>query len=51
MKPNSPELKSFIPVEKDSDFPVQNLPYGVYSPKINPETLLWVLPLETRSLV
>ncbi len=27
---NDPELKSFIPVAEDSDFPIQNLPYGVF---------------------
>ncbi len=25
-----PELRSFIPVKPDSDFPIQNLPYGVF---------------------
>src|SRR5579863_7979088 len=29
--PNDPALRSFIPVEADSDFPIQNLPYGVFS--------------------
>jgi fumarylacetoacetase len=29
--PNDPELKSFINVAVDSDFPIQNLPYGVFS--------------------
>lgn len=29
--PNNPELKSFIPVGADSHFPIQNLPYGVFS--------------------
>lgn len=27
---NDPKLKSFIPVSKDSHFPIQNLPYGVF---------------------
>jgi fumarylacetoacetase len=26
-------LKSFIPVSPDSHFPIQNLPYGIFSPK------------------
>ena len=29
--PNDPTLRSFIPVDADSDFPIQNLPYGVFS--------------------
>jgi fumarylacetoacetase len=29
--PNDPKLRSFIAVEPTSDFPIQNLPYGVFS--------------------
>src|ERR1700751_72025 len=29
--PNDPTLRSFISVEATSDFPIQNLPYGVFS--------------------
>ncbi|MDE2061031.1 MAG: fumarylacetoacetase [Bradyrhizobium sp.] len=29
--PNDPALRSFIPVDAESDFPIQNLPYGVFS--------------------
>jgi fumarylacetoacetase len=29
--PNHPSLRSFIPVDPSSDFPIQNLPYGVFS--------------------
>jgi len=29
-------LKSFIDVHPDSDFPIQNLPYGIFSTKENP---------------
>lgn len=29
--PNDPKLKSFIAVAPDCDFPIQNLPYGVFS--------------------
>src|SRR3954449_3791830 len=29
--PNDPKLRSFIPVTATSDFPIQNLPYGVFS--------------------
>ena len=29
--PNDPELRSFIPVDAGCDFPIQNLPYGVFS--------------------
>ena len=31
--PNDPSLRSFVPVEPGSDFPIQNLPYGVFSTK------------------
>src|SRR6201996_5146100 len=29
--PNDPALRSFVPVDPVSDFPIQNLPYGVFS--------------------
>jgi len=29
--PNDPKLRSFIPIDPTSDFPIQNLPYGVFS--------------------
>jgi fumarylacetoacetase len=29
--PNDPTLRSFIPVDAASDFPIQNLPYGAFS--------------------
>src|ERR1700744_1437834 len=31
MHPNDPKLRSFIPVDPAADFPIQNLPYGVFS--------------------
>lgn len=31
MHPNDPSLRSFIDVDPSSDFPIQNLPYGVFS--------------------
>src|SRR5580692_10100219 len=31
--PNDPTLRSFISVDHTSDFPIQNLPYGVFSAK------------------
>jgi fumarylacetoacetase len=31
--PNDPTLRSFIAVDPTSDFPIQNLPYGVFSAK------------------
>src|SRR3954449_2395526 len=35
--PNDPSLRSFIDVDPASDFPIQNLPYGVFSTvKTNP---------------
>ncbi len=30
MHPNDPKLRSFIEVDPSSDFPIQNLPYGVF---------------------
>ena len=27
---NDPSLRSFVPVSPESDFPIQNLPYGVF---------------------
>src|SRR5260370_25161066 len=29
--PNDPKLRSFVDVDPASDFPIQNLPYGVFS--------------------
>ena len=31
--PNDPTLRSFIDVDPTSDFPIQNLPYGVFQAK------------------
>ena len=31
MNPNNPELKSFIEVDKESHFPIQNLPFGAFT--------------------
>src|SRR5258706_2586589 len=31
--PNDPTLRSFTDVDAASDFPIQNLPYGVFSAK------------------
>jgi fumarylacetoacetase len=31
MHPNDPAHRSFVPVDPTSDFPIQNLPYGVFS--------------------
>ena len=31
--PNDPQLRSFIDVAPDSHFPIQNLPYGIFSAK------------------
>src|SRR6478752_2683574 len=35
MHPNDPKLKSFLAVAKDSHFPIQNLPYGVFTTPAN----------------
>ena len=51
MHPNTPKLKSFIPVDPSSDFPIQNLPFGVFSTRQSPEPRVgvaigeWVLDL------
>jgi hypothetical protein len=34
--PNDPRLRSFIALAPDSDFPIQNLPYGVFSTEARP---------------
>ena len=34
--PNDPSLRSFIEVDPASDFPIQNLPYGVFSTAADP---------------
>ncbi|MBR0822471.1 fumarylacetoacetase [Bradyrhizobium liaoningense] len=34
--PNDPGLRSFIEIDPASDFPIQNLPYGVFSTAANP---------------
>lgn len=36
MHPNDPRLRSFIDVKADCDFPIQNLPYGVFSTAADP---------------
>jgi fumarylacetoacetase len=33
IKANNPALKSWIDVDNNSDFPIQNLPFGIYSDK------------------
>lgn len=35
--PNDPTLRSFISVDPASDFPIQNLPYGVFSTSASPK--------------
>ena len=30
IKANDPKLRSWIEIERDSDFPIQNLPFGVF---------------------
>ncbi|WP_119344342.1 fumarylacetoacetase [Facilibium subflavum] len=33
IKANNPQLQSFITVDRNSDFPIQNLPFGIFSRK------------------
>jgi fumarylacetoacetase len=59
--PNDPSLRSFIPVDAASDFPIQNLPYGVFSARglaprigvaIGDHVLdLWALEQDSRLLI
>jgi len=37
MHPNDPKLRSFIDIDPSSDFPIQNLPYGVFFTPERPE--------------
>ncbi len=37
MHPNDPALRAFIEVSPASDFPIQNLPYGIFSTQANPQ--------------
>ena len=41
--PNDPALRSFIAVDAASDFPIQNLPYGVFSTESSPTPRVGVL--------
>src|SRR5689334_7733512 len=51
MHPNDPLLKSFIDVAADAHFPIQNLPFGVFStaadrmPRVGVAIGEWVLDL------
>src|SRR5579872_1697847 len=59
--PNDPSLRSFIGVDAASDFPIQNLPYGVFSGRGLPPRIgvaigdyvldLWVLEQDGRLAV
>mgnify|MGYP001300743536 CR=1 FL=1 len=33
IKANDPNLKSWMEVPSDTDFPIQNLPFGIFSTK------------------
>ncbi len=33
IKANNPDLKSWLVVNNDSDFPIQNIPFGIFKPK------------------
>ena len=37
MHPNDPTLRSFIEVDPSSHFPIQNLPYGVFTTPTTPK--------------
>lgn len=42
MHPNDPALRSFIDVPPGSDFPIQNLPYGIFSTQDKPSPRMCV---------
>ena len=37
VNPSDPSLRSFIEARPDSDFPIQNLPFGVFSTQSSPQ--------------
>lgn len=56
----SPDLRSFVPTPANSHFPIQNLPYGVFRPRVGGpprvgvaigEMILDLASLESRSLL
>lgn len=56
----SPDLRSFVPTPAESHFPIQNLPYGVFRPRVGGtsrvgvaigEMILDLAALESRSLL
>ncbi|MBW8903521.1 MAG: fumarylacetoacetase, partial [Bradyrhizobium sp.] len=58
--PNDPALRSFLPIDAESDFPIQNLPYGVFSTSGSPkprvgvaigESILDLAVLESEGLI
>jgi fumarylacetoacetase len=58
--PNDPALRSFLEVDPTSDFPIQNLPYGVFSTPASPRprvgiaignTILDLAVLEAERLI
>ena len=60
MHPNDPALKSFLDVAEQSDFPIQNLPFGIFNTASQPQARAgvaigdWVLDLsvlESRGLL
>ena len=36
MSTTDPALRTFLPVAPQSDFPIQNLPYGIFQPNDGP---------------
>ena len=58
--PNDPGLRSFVEMASDSDFPIQNLPFGVFSAEASPhkrvgvaigDYILDLAELERRALL
>lgn len=36
VSPNDPSLKTWVDVPANTDFPIQNLPFGIFKPKLGP---------------
>ena len=53
IKANDPKLKSWIKVKKDSDFPIQNIPFGMFSKgriKARPATIIGTTVIDLKAL-
>ena len=51
LHPNDPALKSWIDVPTKSDFPIQNLPLGVFAPPGTPADIIALLNKAIHEIV